>query len=50
MANVDYEGQERRLGPKDRRAKQPDRRNEDRVAEDPMPRRNPDHPDRRRSR
>ena len=42
-----YNGPERRKGAKDRRDAEEDRRNEDRVAEDPLPRRNPDQPDRR---
>lgn len=43
-----YEGEERRKGPADRRQRKPDRRNPERVAEDLVPRRNPDQPDRRR--
>ena len=42
-----YPGPERRKGAKDRRQGNEDRRNEDRVAEDPLPRRNPEQPDRR---
>lgn len=38
---------ERRKGVKDRRASTQERRNEDRVAEDPLPRRNVDEPERR---
>ena len=38
---------ERRKGAKDRRNAAQDRRNDDRVADDPLPRRNPDVPDRR---
>ena len=38
---------ERRLGPADRRVSVMDRRNEERVDDDPLPRRNPDIPDRR---
>jgi len=38
---------ERRKGAKDRRQAAEDRRNEDRVADDPLPRRNPEQPDRR---
>jgi len=45
-----YEGSERRKGPADRRQRKPDRRNPERVAEDLVPRRNPDQPDRRRRR
>ncbi len=41
---------ERRTGPKTRRMALEDRRNEDRVAEDVLPRRNPDLPDRRAAR
>ena len=44
---MSYPEEERRKGPKDRREAAEDRRNEDRVAEDPLPRRNPDLPDRR---
>lgn len=44
-----YDGQERRKGTKDRRAATEDRRNEDRLADDPLPRRNPDEPDRRKA-
>ena len=42
-----YSGPERRKGEKDRRRDGEDRRNEERVAEDPLPRRNPEQPDRR---
>ncbi|MEM9623756.1 MAG: hypothetical protein AAF993_19080 [Pseudomonadota bacterium] len=38
---------ERRTGPETRRKHTQDRRNEDRVAEELEPRRNPDIPDRR---
>jgi len=38
---------ERRTGAKDRRNNGSDRRNEDRVLEDVLPRRNPYEPDRR---
>jgi len=43
-----YAGPERRKGPADRRKRNPDRRNPERVADDVVPRRNPDQPDRRR--
>ena len=42
-----FNGPERRNGRKDRRDKKNDRRNDDRLLEDPLPRRNPDIPDRR---
>ncbi|MEE4283619.1 MAG: hypothetical protein V2I41_16880 [Pseudomonadales bacterium] len=42
-----FNGPERRNGRKDRRDKKSDRRNDDRLLEDPLPRRNPDIPDRR---
>lgn len=41
-------GPDRRKGPQDRRKRKQDRRNPERVAEDLVPRRNPDAPDRRR--
>ena len=44
----EYSGPERRNGPKDRRSSAQDRRDEDRVANELMPRRNPDVPDRRK--
>ncbi|XOV85060.1 MAG: hypothetical protein ACFHXK_08020 [bacterium] len=40
---------ERRNGRKDRRENKNDRRNDERLLEDPLPRRNPDTPDRRNS-
>ncbi|MEM7079158.1 MAG: hypothetical protein AAF513_11070 [Pseudomonadota bacterium] len=43
-----YQGSERRLGHPDRR-RHSERRNEDRVSQDMMPRRNPDSPGRRAS-
>lgn len=43
-------GEERRKGPADRRKHNPERRNPERVAEDVVPRRNPEQPDRRRNR
>jgi hypothetical protein len=43
----EYSGPERRQGTPNRRRKKQDRRNEERVTEDPLPRRNPDVPDRR---
>ena len=50
VINSDPEPQaDRRKGAKDRRATRLDRRNEDRVADDFDPRRNPELPDRRRS-
>ena len=39
--------EERRVGPADRRIATLDRRNEDRLNDDLLPRRNPDVPDRR---
>ncbi|MEQ8690692.1 MAG: hypothetical protein RIC89_07635 [Pseudomonadales bacterium] len=48
MASEAQVDPERRKGPKDRRAHNEDRRNEDRVAEETLPRRNPDQPDRRK--
>jgi hypothetical protein len=42
-----YSGPEQRKGVKDRRRASEDRRNEERLAEDPLPRRNPEQPDRR---
>jgi len=42
-----YPGPERRKGDKSRRNDQPDRRNDDRVLEEVLPRRNPDKADRR---
>lgn len=44
----DYNGPDRREGPRDRRTGAPDRRNPERAAEDLVPRRNTDKPDRRR--
>lgn len=43
-----YPGPDRRKGPQDRRKRKQDRRNPERVAEDLVPRRIPDAPDRRR--
>ena len=43
-----YQGPDRRKGPEDRRKRKQDRRNPERAAEDLVPRRNPDAPDRRR--
>jgi len=42
-----FNGPERRKERKDRRDSKNDRRNDDRLLEDPLPRRNPDTPDRR---
>lgn len=42
-----WTGQERRKGQKSRRKRTEDRRNADRVAEDPAPRRDPERPGRR---
>ncbi|MDZ7670965.1 MAG: hypothetical protein U5Q16_16655 [Gammaproteobacteria bacterium] len=43
-----HTGPERRKGSGDRRRQQPDRRNPERQADELVPRRNPDQPDRRR--
>ena len=42
-----WSGAERRQGEKSRRKRTEDRRNADRVAEDPAPRRDPERPGRR---
>jgi len=44
-----YQGEERRDGPRDRRAKNKDRRDPERVADDIAPRRHPDIKGRRES-
>ena len=44
-----YQGPDRRKGPEDRRKRKQDRRNPERGAEELVPRRNPDAPDRRRT-
>lgn len=49
IASEDYQGEERRDGPMDRRAKNKDRRDPERVAEEIAPRRHPDIKDRRNS-
>ena len=43
-----HTGPERRTGKADRRVAAQDRRNEDRLAEELLPRRNPEIPDRRK--
>ncbi|MEQ8857591.1 MAG: hypothetical protein RIC56_02990 [Pseudomonadales bacterium] len=44
----DHDGPERRTGSKDRRTRKQDRRDPERVADELVPRRNPDRPDRRK--
>jgi hypothetical protein len=46
---VDSFGKERRKGTPERRTHREDRRNAERVAEDPAPRRDPERRDRRKS-
>jgi len=46
-AAAEYGGPNRRLGEAERRKNTLDRRNEDRIAEEMLPRRNPDVPERR---
>jgi len=45
---ADSSGKERRIGARDRRKSKEDRRNAERVAEDALPRRDPERRDRRR--
>ncbi len=46
--NSENKGENQRKGPKDRRQTNPDRRNQDRLSEDPDPRRNLEQKDRRK--
>ncbi|MCP5180210.1 MAG: hypothetical protein H6993_13790 [Pseudomonadales bacterium] len=50
MERPDATPSERRTGTEDRRVNAEDRRNSERVLDDPVPRRNPDTTDRRRQR
>jgi len=45
---IENKGENQRKGPKDRRQTNPDRRNQDRLSDDPDPRRNSEQKDRRK--